>query len=127
MKKAAITIFLLILLTITSNSAFAVNFYDGAHAKNGHYFLSYTSLYIADETTNAKGNKSKDKFGLTKADEILRWCYYSGDFVATALAPVGYMSVDSLHQHSSGLGDVILGTGYFLPFRKSGQHRFQSV
>jgi hypothetical protein len=117
MKKPASILLLILLLLMTSNKAFAVNFYDGARAK-GSYFLTYTSVYLADETTNAKGNKSQDKYDLTKADELLRWCYYSGDFVATALVPVGYMSIGSLHQYSSGLGDINLGTGYFLPFKK---------
>jgi hypothetical protein len=115
MNKTASILLLLLILLSTSNKAFAVNFYDGARAK-GNYLLSYTSVYLADETTDSKGKKSRDNYNLTKAEELLRWCYYSGDFVATALAPVGYMSIGSWHQDSSGLGDINLGTGYFLPF-----------
>lgn len=110
-------ILLLILQILTSNKAFAVNFYDGARAQ-GNYFLSYTSVYLADETTDSSGKKNKDNYNLTKAEELLRWCYYKGDFVASALVPVDYISVGSLNQNSSGLGDISLGTGYFLPFKK---------
>jgi len=117
MKKTASILLLLLILLSTSNKAYAINFYDGARAKEGNYFLTYTSVYLADETTNAKGNKSQDKYNLTKAEELLRWCGYSGNFVATALVPVDYMSIGSLHQDSAGLGDINVGTGYFLPFQ----------
>jgi hypothetical protein len=55
---------------------------------------------------------------LFSAQELLRLCYYSPDFVATALIPFGYMDINSLHQDSSGLGDINLGAGYFLPFKQ---------
>ena len=109
---------LLFLLFIMPNVAFAVNFYDGARAKQGTYFLTYSSVYTADETTNQSGNISKKDFGLWSAQELLRLCYYSPDFVATALVPYGYMEINSLDQDSSGLGDINLGAGYFLPIKQ---------
>lgn len=115
MKK--IHFFLLFLLLLTSGKAYAVNFYDGTRAQ-GNYFLSYTSFYLADETTGSNGKKNKDNYNLNKAEELLRWCWYGGDFVASALVPIDYMSVGSLNRDSSGLGDINLGTGYFLPFKK---------
>lgn len=108
----------LILINIKVNVAFAVNFYDGARAPQGLYFLTYSSAYVADELTDAKGGTSKNNYGLFKAQEILRFCYYSPNFVATVLAPVGYTNIRSLNKDSSGLGDVNLGGGYFLPFKK---------
>jgi hypothetical protein len=98
--------------------AFAVNFYDGARANQGTYFLTYSSVYTADETTNQSGNINKKDFGLWSAQELLRLCYYSPDFVATALVPYGYMEINSLNQNSSGLGDINLGAGYFLPIKQ---------
>ncbi|MEN6374360.1 MAG: transporter [Smithella sp.] len=118
MKKIIPVLLLALILTLTSNKAFAVNFYDGARAK-GNYFLSYTSVYLADETTNSKGKKSRDNYDLTKAEELFRWSYYTGDFVASALVPVAHMSVGSLDQESSGLGDILVGAGYFLPFKQA--------
>ena len=109
---------ILTLLMMTSNSAFAVNFYDGARAKKGLYFLTYSSVYFADETTDSKGSTSKSGYGLVKAEELLRFCYYSPDFVATALLPFDYMDIRSLKQDSSGLGDINLGAGHFLPFQQ---------
>ena len=109
---------ILMLLMMTSGTAFAVNFYDGARAKQGLYFLTYSSVYIADEVTDSKGNTSKSDYGLVKAEELLRFCYYSPDFVATALLPFDYMDIRSLKQDSSGLGDINLGAGHFLPFQQ---------
>lgn len=109
---------ILILLMMTSGTAFAVNFYDGARAKQGLYFLTYSSVYVADEVTDSKGSTSKSDYGLVKAEELLRFCYYSPDFVATALLPFDYMDIRSLKQDSSGLGDINLGAGHFLPFQQ---------
>jgi len=107
---------ILILLMMISGTAFAVDFYDGARAKQGLYFLTYSSVYVADEVTDSKGSTSKSDYGLVKAEELLRFCYYSPDFVATALLPFDYMDIRSLKQDSSGLGDINLGAGHFLPF-----------
>jgi len=96
---------------------FAVNFYDGARAKQGTYFLTYTSVYAADETTDKNGDTHQKDFGLFNAQELIRFCYYSPDFVATALVPFGYTEIDSMNQDSSGLGDINIGAGYFLPVR----------
>jgi hypothetical protein len=98
--------------------ALAVNFYDGARAKQGTYFLTYSSVYTADETTDKNGSPGKKDFGLTSAQELLRLCYYSPDFVATALVPFGFTDINSMNQNSSGLGDINLGAGYFLPFKQ---------
>jgi hypothetical protein len=108
---------LIFLLLIIPNVAFAVNFYDGSRAK-GFYFLTYTSVYTADEVTNKNGNPSKKDYGLFSAQELLRFCYYSSDFVATALIPLGTMDINSINQNSSGLGDINLGAGHFLPFKQ---------
>lgn len=97
--------------------AFAVNFYDGSRAQ-GTYFLTYSSVYKADEATDKNGNTSNRDYGFFNAQELLRLCYYSPDFVATALIPAGYMDSNFLHQNSSGLGDINLGAGYFLPFKQ---------
>lgn len=108
----------LISMNMTATVAFAVNFYDGARAPQGLYFLTYSSVYVADELTDAKGNTSKNTYGLFKAEELFRFCYYSPDFVATALVPGGYTNIRSLNKDSLGLGDANLGAGHFLPFKQ---------
>jgi hypothetical protein len=104
-------------LVIIPDTAFAVNFYDGAHAQ-GTYFLTYSSVYTADETTDKNGNTSKRDYGFFNAQELLRLCYYSSDFVATVLVPFGDTDIKSMNQNSSGPGDINLGAGYFLPIKQ---------
>ena len=111
----AIMLFLFVLLPRIS---FAVNFYDGSRAGQGLYFLTYTYAYFADETTDKSGKAVSKDFGLFSAQEILRLCYYSPEFVATVVVPFGYTKISSLDQDSYGLGDISLGGGYFLPIKQ---------
>ncbi len=110
--------FVLFLFVMIPRLAFAVNFYDGSRARQGLYFLTYTYAYFADETTDKSGKAVGKDFGLFSAQEILRLCYYSPEFVATVVVPFGYTKISSLDQESFGLGDVSVGAGYFLPFKQ---------
>lgn len=116
-RPAAITMIVLSLLLLAAGGAHAVNFYDGARAKQGLYFLTYSSLYRADDLTDHKGDTSKTDYDLTKFDETLRLAYYTPDFVATALLPAGYTDVGSRRQYAYGMGDITLGVGNFLPIK----------
>ena len=109
------TVWVVLLIHGATSSSWAVNFYDGVRAKEGFYFLTYSSFYYADDFTDRHGEKVKKDFGLFNAQEMLRLCYYSPNFVATALVPFGYTDIHSLHEGSAGLGDINLGAGYFLP------------
>ncbi|MGE5308034.1 MAG: transporter [Deltaproteobacteria bacterium] len=80
----------------------AVDFYDGARAPEGLYFLTYSSLYSA-------GNKYR------KFEETFRLSWYDKDWVLTGLFPFG--KVKSCGRSSSGTGDSIAGAGHFLPVR----------
>lgn len=110
------SVFFFILMIILPDTAFAVNFYDGSRAQ-GTYFLTYTSVYTANEATDKNGNVHKKDYGFLNTQELLRLCYYSSDFAVTALIPFGAMDINSMNQNSSGLGDINLGAGYFLPFK----------
>lgn len=111
----AVVLFVFVLLP---GHAFAVNFYDGSRARQGLYFLTYTYAYFAEDTTDKSGKSLSKDFGLFSAQEILRLCYYSPDFVATVVVPFGYTKISSLDQESFGLGDVSVGAGYFLPIKQ---------
>lgn len=113
MKK--ITILLIFLLTPASS--FAVNFYDGARAPKGMYFLTYSSYYYADTTTDADGGTAKRDYRYGKFEETLRLCYYTPDLVLTALVPAGNVHSGYYGQSSGGIGDMKAGAGYFLPWR----------
>jgi hypothetical protein len=115
-KRILLTAALLFLFPLNCR---AVNFYDGARAGKGLYFLSYSSLYYADKTTDIKGRTAKSGYGYKKLEELLRLCYYSPKAVFTVLAPFGRVSSGFYDTASTGIGDVNLGAGYFLPVRKA--------
>ncbi|HON59818.1 MAG TPA: transporter [Smithella sp.] len=117
-KKIILLALVVLLIQVRPPSGWAVNFYDGSRAKQGLYFLTYTSFYYADEFADRHGDPVKKDFGLFNAQEMLRLCYYSPNFVATALIPFGYTDIHSLHEGSAGLGDINLGAGYFLPIQQ---------
>lgn len=111
-------ILVIALLIMIPNSAAAVNFYDGVRAPKGLYFLTYSTVYYADKLTNSKGKTSIKDYGLLKIEELLRFCYYSPDFVLTAMLPAGGVRVRSTDKDSFGLGDASIGGGYFLPVKE---------
>lgn len=117
MRWALYAFFAVFALAQMPGEAEAVNFYDGARAPEGLYLLTYTSFYTADDLTDSHGNTVKNDYGLSKAEELLRFCYYTPNLVLTALAPFDYLEIDSRHQKSSGLGDISVGAGYFLPIK----------
>ncbi|MFH0828048.1 MAG: hypothetical protein V1919_02650, partial [Candidatus Omnitrophota bacterium] len=99
--------------------SFAVNFYDGVRASKGLYFLTYSSLYFADKATDHEGRTNKSDYGYKKIEELFRLCYYNNDLVLTALIPVGDAHSKFYDVSSKGIGDAILGAGYFLPVQKA--------
>jgi hypothetical protein len=98
---------------------FAVNFYDGARAPKGLYFLTYTSYYYADKTTDSKAKTGKTDYEYSKFEELLRFCYYTPDLVLTAFFPAGYTHSGYYDVSSGGIGDINLGAGYFLPVKQA--------
>ncbi len=92
-----------------------MDFFDGVRAPRGLYFLSYSSLYRADRITGPGGHAEITDWGFIRAEEILRLCYYSPDYVFNLLIPFGGSRTDQPDSSSSGIGDIWLGTGTFLP------------
>ena len=103
MRIAAASLLVSAIIMIPNISR-AVNFYDGARAPKGLYFLTYSSLYTSNK--------------VLKAEELLRFCYYSPDFVVTALLPAGGLEPKPSGKSSWGLGDATAGAGYFLPVKE---------
>jgi hypothetical protein len=99
--------------------AFAVNFYDGLRAPQGLYFLTYSSLYYSDKTTDSKGKSSKKDYDYIKSEELFRFCYYTPQMVFTAYIPIGGVHSGFYDLSSKGIGDINLGAGYFLPVKKA--------
>jgi hypothetical protein len=112
-------LFILALSILIPTPCLAVNFYDGARAPKGFYFLSYTSLYSADKTTDSKGKTGKRDYEYSKTEELFRFCYYTPQLVLTAFSPVGGVHSGFYDISSKGMGDINLGGGYFLPVKQA--------
>jgi len=98
-------------LLISARCSFAVNLYDGAKPPDGLYFLSNLSHYKSAENRNVT--------------ETLRLTYYDSLFVGTVLLPVGGLSVknpDNTNTTATGVGNLTLGVGSFLPINKDNQY-----
>ncbi len=95
--------------------SYAVNYLDGHHCPEGYYLALYPSWYSSDKITDNHGNNADDNFGLDLSMLLLRPTLYTENFVINAIIPVGYKSIDSLNDRDSGIGDIIVGGGYFLP------------
>jgi len=96
----------------------AVDFYDGVRAPRGLYFLPYTIVYWADKTTDSNGHTSNPDYDLIRASQLIRLSYYSPEFVFNILLPFGYTRVGYFDESSSGLGDIWVGAGAFLPIKE---------
>ncbi|MFH0738337.1 MAG: transporter [Candidatus Omnitrophota bacterium] len=111
-------LFILVLSILIPAPCLAVNFYDGSRAPKGLYFLSYTSLYSADKTTDSKGENSKKDYEYSKIEELFRFCYYTPKLVLTVFIPAGGIHSGFYDLSSKGIGDINLGAGYFLPVKQ---------
>lgn len=96
-------------------AASGVDVYDGVRAPGGLYFLSYSTYYTADVVTDSSGDTRINNFGYQGIHETLRLSWYSPDFVLTALVPYGYVSSDHLDDSDTGIGDILVAAGGFLP------------
>lgn len=102
---------------LTAGEALAVDIYDGVRAPRGLYFLSYSSIYLADVFTDADGHTATDALGYRSVTETLRLCWYSPNVMLTVLAPVAYVDSANLDDDDFDIGDTTLGAGGFLPIR----------
>ncbi len=114
MIKNIIVIFLFI---FSWKSSYAVNFYDGIHAPDNLYILTYSGYYQSNELTDNKSNSAIDNYGYDQFYELVRIAWYYSSFVITGLISVGGEYVSSVPEGSFGLGDAQPGVGYFLPVK----------
>ncbi len=118
MKKTIFAILIVVFILMTTSApARAVSYGDGMHAPDGTYFVMYPFWLTADKITDGNGNTALDNMGIDMSGVAFKVLHYTGDMVYVALAPVGELEVDALDDRSSGLGDVVLGAGYFLPIK----------
>ncbi|MEI7750705.1 MAG: transporter [Candidatus Omnitrophota bacterium] len=112
---AACTILFLSVAIVTP--CYSVNYLDGAHAPKGPYLLTYPYWYGAQKLAGAHGNTVTNDMGLNKYAVLLRPVYYGENYVVHTIIPVGGINAEHPNSSAGGLGDIILGAGYFLPVK----------
>ena len=95
--------------------AHAINYAAASKSPPGYQLNLYPYYYSADIRTDKDGNHSANDLGLTKYGVLIGNTYYSGDFLLNVIIPVGSVEVGKLKSDDSGLGDIHLRAGYFLP------------
>lgn len=71
--------------------------------------------YEADIRTDKDGNPTSSGLGLRKYGVAINNCYQLGDFQLSAIVPFTKIEVDKIKKEDSGLGDIQVMVGWFLP------------
>jgi hypothetical protein len=95
--------------------AHAINYATGIKAAPGYQLSLYPYYYTADIRTDKDGNNPVKDLGLNKYGVLIGNSYYLGDFLLNAIIPVGTVDVGKLKSDDTGLGDIHLRAGYYLP------------
>ena len=93
----------------------AINYATGIKAAPGYQLNLYPFYYHADIRTDKDGNHSVNDFGFNKYGVMIGNNYYTGDFLLNAIIPVGTLDIGMLKSDDTGLGDINLRAGWFLP------------
>jgi len=118
LPKAFLTVFLAALFSLVAlGSGYCVNYGDGARCPKGLYLAVYPSWYKADKTTDENGHAAKKHYGMDKYSLSIKPVYYGDDFVVLASIPIGKTGVGYYNDSDAGIGDILLGAGYFLPVK----------
>lgn len=114
MIRSLILLCFLILLPTTSK---AVLLGDAYHPPDGAYLVMYQAWFSGDKYVDKNGDSVSKDLDLDLHAFFLRPLYYKGDMLFGAIIPMGEVTLDSTNDSDSGLGDIVLTSGYFLPVK----------
>ena len=95
--------------------AHALNYATGIKAAPGYQLNLYPFYSHADIFTNKNGGHSVTDLGLNKYGVMIGNSYYAGDFLLNVNIPIGTLDVGKRKSDDTGLGDIQMRAGYFLP------------
>lgn len=114
MKWIKHTVLSVMAITLLYSHAYAVHFGDGYNFKAPTLAI-YPFWYTAGTMTDRNGTPLTRQLKLDKYGAVIRPLYYTDHFVFDVMIPVGKLDVGMMRDSDSGLGDIIFGTGYFVP------------
>lgn len=95
----------------------AINLGGAYKPQPGYGLKLYTLYYGADTRTDKDGNPAVKGLGLKKQGVSIGNSYQIGDLQLNAIIPVSKLEVDKQHGRDSGIGDILLMAGWFLPVK----------
>lgn len=95
--------------------AHALNYATGIKAAPGYQLNLYPFYYHADILTNKNGSHSVSDLGFNKYGIMIGNSYFVGDFLLNVNIPIGTLDIGKLKSDDTGLGDIQLRAGWFLP------------
>lgn len=93
----------------------AVNLGGAYRSKPGYSLKLYSLYYDADARTDKDGRPAVTDLGLKKYGISIGNCFQIGDLQLNAIIPVNSVEINKLHDRTTGLGDILLSAGWFLP------------
>ncbi len=117
MKNSIQILLFAFMILLPISTSYAVDPFDNIPAPHGLYFLDYPLYSTANKIVDGNGNIIEDHIGLRVFENVFRLAYYGNTlaehpFVATVLVPIG--RVELMGEHDQGLGDITIGTGYWI-------------
>ena len=110
-----LTIICLFCVTLFPATSHALNYATGAKAAPGYQLNLYPFYYHADTLTNKNGGHSVSDLGYNKYGVSIGNNYFVGDFLLNAMIPVGTLEIGKLKNDDTGLGDIHLRAGWYVP------------
>lgn len=101
-------------------TAYAVNFATASKPEPGYQFKLFPSFYTADTRTNKDGNPVVTDLGMKKYIVQVGNFYQTGNLQLSVIIPVGTLEVSKHNSDDSGIGDINLRVGWFLPTEWAG-------
>lgn len=105
----------LVCCSIYPANANAVNLGAAYRSKPGYSLKLYSLYYAADTRTDKNGDPAVNGLGLKKNGVSIGNSVQIGDFQLNAIIPVSKIEVGKLRDSDTGLGDMLVSAGWFLP------------
>lgn len=96
----------------------AINFAAGARLPDGPVINLYPYWFSADTRTDAHGDPQLRHLGLDKYGISYGVSYYRQGWLSNIVVPSGRLQVDAVHGEDTGIGDLQLRFGHFLPWKE---------
>lgn len=100
---------------LLSVPAYAINFAAGSKPEPGYTFKIYPFYYCANTRTDNDGHAKVTDLGMKKYGVVIGNSFQVGNLQLSAFIPFATLEVDKLKDSDTGIGDIQLRAGWFLP------------